>query len=96
MNEFRERLERAMNARLLGAACDTEAARDFAEREWREFIEAEEARANLLRHTAECWDYAAFTCAKSGVYHCIGACSRLRRGEITPAEYLAEVRRCAT
>lgn len=48
--------------------------------------------SKLLRHTDECWDYAAKTSRQSGVHWCIGACSRLRRGDITEAQYLAEMR----
>jgi hypothetical protein len=43
----------------------------------------------LLRHTDDCMRYAAQT----GKAFCIGPCSRLRVGEMTAAEYLAEVKR---
>lgn len=51
------------------------------------------ARNALLRHTDECMAYAGRTGAKSGVWWCIAPCGRLRNGEITAAEYKAEVSR---
>jgi hypothetical protein len=60
--------------------------RDLAES--RAAVEAADV-ANLLEHTRECLDYAA----RTGKTFCIGPCSRLRRREMTAAEYLAEVKR---
>jgi hypothetical protein len=56
MTTFAERLDRAINARLLGAACDTDAAREHAEREWKAFVDAEERRCAMLARAANAID----------------------------------------